>query len=117
MLVSCAKEDGWGVPGGLVVKNLSCNAGDMGLIPGCRTKIPHAAEQLSPCTGTPLLSASTTTRVSASHWKIRHDAARTPSAATKTQCGQILVNKYLKTVGATEWGSADYSPVARYLFL
>ena len=95
MLVSCAKEDGRGFPGGLVVKNLSCNAGDMGLIPGCRSKIPHAAEQLSACAGSPLLSAS---------------------AATKTQCGQILVNKYLKTVGATDWGSADYSLVARYLF-
>ena len=99
-----------------MVKNLSCNAGDMGLIPGCRSKIPHAAEQLSACAGSPLLSASAATRVSASQWKSRHDAARTPSAATKTQCGQILVNKYLKTVGATDWGSADYSLVARYLF-
>ena len=32
-----------------MVKNLPCNAGDVGLIPGRGTKIPHAAEQLSPC--------------------------------------------------------------------
>ena len=35
-------------PGGPVVKNLPYNAGDMGLIPGQGTKIPHAAGQLSP---------------------------------------------------------------------
>ena len=29
-------------PGGPVVKNLLCNAGDIGLIPGQGTKIPHA---------------------------------------------------------------------------
>ena len=34
-------------PGGPVVKNLACNAGDRGSIPGQVTKIPHAAEQLS----------------------------------------------------------------------
>ena len=34
-------------PGGPVVKNLPCNAGDAGLIPGQGTKIPHALRQLS----------------------------------------------------------------------
>ena len=29
-------------PGGPVVKNLPCNAGGTGLIPGWVTKIPHA---------------------------------------------------------------------------
>ena len=38
----------WDFPGGPVVKNLPCNAGDAGLLPGQRTKIPHAAGQLSP---------------------------------------------------------------------
>ena len=38
--------------GGPVVKNLPCNAGDMGSIPDQGTKIPHAAEQLSSCTTT-----------------------------------------------------------------
>ena len=41
-----------GFPGGPMVKNLPCNAGDLGLIPGQRTKIPHATEQLSPATAT-----------------------------------------------------------------
>ena len=36
--------------GGPVVKNLSSNAGDVGSIPGRRTRIPHAAGQLSPRT-------------------------------------------------------------------
>ena len=35
-------------PGGSVVKNLPCNAGVTGLIPGQGTKIPHATEKLSP---------------------------------------------------------------------
>ena len=35
-------------PGGPVVKNAPCNAGDMGSIPGQGTKIPHAERQLSP---------------------------------------------------------------------
>ena len=34
--------------GGPVVKNPPSNAGDVGLIPGWGTKIPHAAAQLSP---------------------------------------------------------------------
>ena len=34
--------------GGPVVKNLPCNAGDAGSIPGRGTKIPHAMGQLSP---------------------------------------------------------------------
>ena len=37
----------WSFPGGLVVKN-SAKAGDMDSIPGRGTKIPYAAEQLSP---------------------------------------------------------------------
>ena len=39
-------------PGGPVVKNLPANAGDMGSIPGLRTKIPHALGQLSTCAET-----------------------------------------------------------------
>ena len=32
-----------------MAKTLPSHAGDMGLIPGWRTKIPDAARQLSPC--------------------------------------------------------------------
>ena len=35
-----------------MVKNLFCNAGDVGSIPGQGTKIPHAMGQLSPCATT-----------------------------------------------------------------
>ena len=35
-------------PGGPVVKNLPCNAGDMVSIPGQETKILHAVDQRSP---------------------------------------------------------------------
>ena len=38
--------------GGPVVKNLSSNAGDVGLIPGPGTKIPNAVEQQSPRSAT-----------------------------------------------------------------
>ena len=34
-----------------VVKNPPCNAGHAGTIPGWRTEIPHATEQLSPQSG------------------------------------------------------------------
>ena len=37
----------WGLPGGPVVKNPLSNAENMGLIPGWKTKIPHAAGRLS----------------------------------------------------------------------
>ena len=40
------------IPGGPVVGSLPSTAGDMGLIPGQGTKIPHAVEQLSPHTPT-----------------------------------------------------------------
>ena len=40
------------VAGGPVVKNPASSAGDMGSIPGQRTKIPHAGGQLSLCTTT-----------------------------------------------------------------
>ena len=33
-------------PGGPVIMNSPCNAGDVGPIPDRKTKIPHAAEQL-----------------------------------------------------------------------
>ena len=39
-------------PGISVIKNQPANAGDMGLIPGQVTKIPHAMGQLSPHTTT-----------------------------------------------------------------
>ena len=35
-------------PGSPMVRNLACNAGDLDLIPGPGTKIPHASEQVSP---------------------------------------------------------------------
>ena len=35
-------------PGGPVVKNLPCNAGDMCSIPSGETEIPHVSEQLNP---------------------------------------------------------------------
>ena len=39
----CSKD----FPGSPVVQNLPCNAGDMGLIPGRETKMPHARKQLN----------------------------------------------------------------------
>ena len=46
------KVDNWDFPSGLVVKNPSSNARDVGSIPGGATKIPHAAGQLSLSTAT-----------------------------------------------------------------
>ena len=44
---SVQNPQGWGFPGGPVVKNLPGNERDMGLVPDWGTKIPHATEQLS----------------------------------------------------------------------
>ena len=52
-------------PGGPVVKNLPCNAGNVGSIPGRGTKTSQAAEQLSP--GTQLENPCTTTTVFLCH--------------------------------------------------
>ena len=35
-------------PGGPIIKNPPCNAGDAGSTPGQGARIPHAVEQLSP---------------------------------------------------------------------
>ena len=59
------------LPCGPGVKNLPCNAADVGLIPGGGTKILHAVWQLS-----------------------QPVATKTPCATTKTQHSQI--NKYFK---------------------
>ena len=40
----------WDFPGGSVVKNMPWKTGDAGSIPGQGTNVPHATEQLSPCT-------------------------------------------------------------------
>ena len=50
-------------PGGPVVKNLPCNAGDVGSIPGQGTKIPHDAGQLSLRATTTSSRASTRARM------------------------------------------------------
>ena len=42
----------WDLPRGPVVKNPPASAGDTGLIPGLRTKIPHATGQLGLCART-----------------------------------------------------------------
>ena len=63
-----------------MVKNLPCNAGDSGLIPGWGTKIPHAAGQLSLSTtnmeplhsGVYMLQLEREAHVS----QLRHDAAK-----------------------------------------
>ena len=61
---------------GPVVKNPPCSAGDMGLIPGQGTKIPHAMERLSPCTAA---------GESMHHnEKIPHDSTKSLHATTKT---------------------------------
>ena len=49
---SRVKDSAPGLPCGSVVRNTPSNAGDMGLIPGQGTKIPHASGQLSLCAAT-----------------------------------------------------------------
>ena len=73
----------WDFPGGLGIKNLPCNVGNAGLIPGQGTKIPWAAEQLS-------LGAAATEptchnlRACAPPQKILHDTTKVLCAAAET---------------------------------
>ena len=52
VMIYVSKAQNRDFPGGPVVGNPPANAGDVGLIPGPGTKIPHAAEQLGPCATT-----------------------------------------------------------------
>ena len=77
--------------GGPMVKNLPCNAADMGLIPGQGSKIPHAVERLSLCT--PTTEPQAAMRESVNDNDKRHCVPRRRSkirhVATKTQCSHI----------------------------
>ena len=84
---SQSKFTPWDLPCG-PVKNMPCNTGYVGSIPGQGTEIPHAMEQLSPCTTT-TESVCHNLRVCAPQGKILHDAKKIPCAATKTQTSQI----------------------------
>ena len=60
---SLIKKTHWTLPGDPVVKNPPASAGDMSLISGWGTKIPHAWSNQSPCATTtepcvPLLAAT-----------------------------------------------------------
>ena len=60
-------------PGGAVVKNPPCNAGDRGVLPGRGTKIPHASTSKAHV----LYSSRTITRVLAPRQKIPCATAKT----------------------------------------
>ena len=47
-MINGSEKKSWDFPGGPVVKNWSCNAGDASSIPGWETRIPCAVGQLSP---------------------------------------------------------------------
>ena len=74
-------------PGGPVVKNLPCNAGDMGSVPGRGTQIPHAMGQLSLHTSRQNPCATV---------KRCHVAQPGPSAAKEKQTSKYLPNKKVK---------------------
>ena len=60
-----------GFPGGPVVTCPLCNTGDLGLIPGWGTKIPHVAEQLSP--------HATTTNPMCHNWRVCAQQRKDPA--------------------------------------
>ena len=67
-----------------MVKNLLCNAGDIGSIPDGGTKIPPTWERLSPCT--------TTAEAHMLQLASSCAAAKIPHGVNRTQCRQI--NEY-----------------------
>ena len=85
-------------PGGPVVKSPPCNAGEVGLIPGQRTKISHAKEQWSP-------SVSTKESMCCMQWKILHDATK----ALHSQISKIYMQKNSNMVSPRNWEVTNYS--------
>ena len=76
-----------------MVKDIPCNAEDVGLIPGQKPKIPHAAEQLNLHA---IITEPECSRAHRSQLKRVHvpqrkvpQGAKISSAATKIQCNQI----------------------------
>ena len=82
-----------------MVKNPPCNAGDKGSVPGGRTKIPHASDQLSlqptvtelahSRARVPQVLKPMSSGVHAPQQKMLRDAVKILSAAVKTQHNQI----------------------------
>ena len=74
-------------PGGPVAKNLPCNAGGSGSIPGGGTKIPHAVEPVhsgtAKCNFEALVLQLESLCVAR---RDQHDATIFPHAITKTSC-------------------------------
>ena len=86
----------WGFPGGPAIKNLPWNPGEVGSIPGRRTKIPHVMEQLSP---------------SAPNTEAHMPQLESPRATTKdsTWC-----NKDLGAITKTQWKEGRNIHTAQY---
>ena len=79
----------WGdFPGGPVVKNWPCNAGNVDSIPGWATKSTHHSDWVHA-----LWRPCATTRKSVHQRKILHDATKILSATTKTRCSQTNIFK------------------------
>lgn len=76
------------LPGGLVIKNPLCDAGDLISIPGWGTKTQHDLEQLSPCAGT-IVPVCHKEKFQVPRGKIPHDAAKIlQTVVTKSQSSQ-----------------------------
>ena len=90
---------------GPVVNNLPSNAGDVGLIPGWRTKILHAAGRLSPCATTtePMYSGACTSQLERS----LHIPMKSPHTTTKAPaCRNKESDKKKSQVKGKRW--AEY---------
>ena len=72
------KLGSWDFPGGPVVKTLPYNAGHVGSIPGHRTKISHAAGQLS--------QRATATELARLNYRTRVPQRKIPYASMKIPC-------------------------------
>ena len=79
------KKNCWDFPGGPVLVNPPCCAGDMGLIHGWGTKIPRAPDQLSLSTtiSEPVHPGTGMPQLESPQGKISRDSTKRPDAANK----------------------------------
>ena len=71
-----------------MINDLSCNAGDMGLIPGLGSKSPHAVGQLSLCAAIEALELQLLNLGTLQLERSPHTTMKSLRAATKTQHSQ-----------------------------
>ena len=106
LLSLVSEEKARDFPGGPVVKNPPCNAGDSGSILGRGTKIPRAAKQLSPCTKSYWVHVPQQEFCTAKKNTAWHN--EDPACAANTWHSQVRANIQRQNAQVSEWDRLQF---------